>query len=168
MKNRFNAWQEVEAEDTMEGLYLSFSVNQRDYAFEVRNLVEIVALPKITSIPGTANFLRGVINLRGKVIPVMDMRLRFLIEAIDYSDRTCVLIVKLGEILLGLIVDKVLEVLRIPAEHIDPAPKIGESQASQFITSTGRVEDKLIIIIDLNKLLNDDESQVIKQVPVSG
>ncbi|TGN19188.1 chemotaxis protein CheW [Leptospira idonii] len=160
-------WEEETKEDTMENLYLTFSLDNKDYAFEVRHLVEILALPPITTIPGTISFLKGVINLRGKVIPVLDMRLRFLMEPIAYHDRTCVLLVQWEDLVIGLIVDKVNEVTRILKDHIDPAPKIGDSLASRFITATGRIGDEVKIIIDITKILSDDETTLAKQIPQS-
>ncbi|BDA79698.1 chemotaxis protein CheW [Leptospira kobayashii] len=161
-------WEEESNEDTMEGLYLTFSLDNRDYAFEVRYLVEIVALPPITTIPGTASFLKGVINLRGKVIPALDVRLRFQMESMDYHDRTCALVVQLEDLIIALIVDKVNEVIRIPKDHIDPAPKIGDSEASRFIIATGRVGDDVKILVDLTKLLSDEESHAVRQTGALG
>jgi len=161
-------WEEEPNEDTMENLYLTFSLDNRDYAFEVRYLVEIVALPPITSIPGTAGFLKGVINLRGKVIPALDVRLRFQMEPMEYHERTCALVVQLDELVIALIVDKVNDVIRIPKDHIDPAPKIGDSEASRFIIATGRVGDSVKILVDLTKLLSDEESHAAKQAGTFG
>ncbi|TGM47838.1 purine-binding chemotaxis protein CheW [Leptospira biflexa] len=159
------SWETVEDEDTMKDLYLCFSLEGRFYAFEVRYLTEILALPAITTIPGTADFLKGVINIRGKIIPVMDVRLRFDMPFQPYHERTCVLLVELEGHPLGLIVDKVNDVVKIPQENIDIAPKIGESKSSRFIYATGRVGDSVKILINLQRLLTQAESYMIQDIP---
>ncbi|MBM9590112.1 purine-binding chemotaxis protein CheW [Leptospira sp. 201903075] len=165
MSQTLKSWDLNADEDTMRDLYLCFSLEDRDYAFEVRHLTEILALPAITTIPGTAPFLKGVINIRGKIIPVMDVRLRFDMPFKPYHDRTCVLLVELDGLPLGLIVDTVNDVLRIPVENIDLAPKIGESKSSRFIYATGRVGDTVKILINLQRLLTQEETHLIKEIP---
>ncbi|XDD47342.1 chemotaxis protein CheW [Leptospira sp. WS39.C2] len=159
------SWEITEEEDTMKDLYLCFSLDNRYYAFEVRYLTEILALPAITTIPGTAVFLKGVINIRGKIIPVMDVRLRFDMDFQAYHERTCVLLVELDGHPLGLIVDKVNDVVKIPPENIDMAPKIGESKSSRFIYGTGRVGEEVKILINLQRLLTQEESYLIQDIP---
>ncbi|MBM9545455.1 purine-binding chemotaxis protein CheW [Leptospira sp. 201903074] len=165
MSQHLKSWDEDADEDTMKDLYLCFSLEDRDYAFEVRHLTEILALPAITTIPGTAPFLKGVINIRGKIIPVMDVRLRFDMPFKPYHERTCVLLVELDGLPLGLIVDTVNDVLKIPQENIDLAPKIGESKSSRFIYATGRVGDTVKILINLQRLLTEEETHLIKDIP---
>ncbi|MBL0955343.1 MAG: purine-binding chemotaxis protein CheW [Leptospira sp.] len=165
MNTTSKSWETMEDEDTMRDLYLCFSLENRFYAFEVRYLTEILALPAITTIPGTAPFLKGVINIRGKIIPVMDVRLRFDMEFQPYHERTCVLLVELDGHPLGLIVDKVNDVVKIPAENVDLAPKIGESKSSRFIYGTGRVGDTVKILINLQRLLTPEESYMIQDIP---
>lgn len=159
-----NSWDTIE-EDTMKDLYLCFSLDDRYYAFEVRYLTEILALPAITTIPGTAPFLKGVINIRGKIIPIMDVRLRFDMPFLPYHERTCVLLVELDGNPLGLVVDKVNDVVKIPPENVDLAPKIGESKSSRFIYATGRVGDSVKILINLDRLLTQEENLMLHEIP---
>jgi purine-binding chemotaxis protein CheW len=167
MNPNLNSWDMAEEEDTMKGLYISFSLHGKEYAFEIKYLLEIMALPAITTIPGSAKFLKGVVNLRGKIVPVMDLHLRFSMESVPYHDRTCILLVDINTLTLGLIVDKVNEVVQIPDQNIDLAPKIGESHASRFVYATGRVGESIKILIDLERLLTDDEAQIFMDIPKS-
>ncbi|MCB1191552.1 MAG: purine-binding chemotaxis protein CheW [Leptospiraceae bacterium] len=143
----------------MEGMYLIFAIEDREYGIEIKYLIEIVALHNITEIPDVPNFVKGVINLRGKVIPVIDIRLRFKFPSKDYHDRTCVVIVNIGSLVVGLIVDSVREVIKIPKESIEPAPRIGDSISSRFIQATGKIGDGVKILLNLEKLLYDKEAQ---------
>lgn len=146
-----------EDDDTMESIYLTFALEERDYGLEVRHVIEIVGLPAVTAVPDMPNFVKGIINLRGRVIPVMDMRLRFRIPETEYHDRTCVIIVNLNERLAGLIVDAVREVYRIPADQMEPAPRMGNMAGSRYIKAVGKVGDEVKLILDIDHLINEDE-----------
>lgn len=148
-------------EDTQKDMYLSFCVDNKEYGIDISRVLEIIVLPSITEVPDMPIFVKGVINLRGKVIPVIDVRSRFSVASIDYNDRTCVIIVDSGQYLVGLIVDAVDEVIKITKDQIEPAPKIGDSFASRFIDSMGKFGDSVIIMINLEKLLSDEERNII-------
>ncbi len=109
-------------EDTQRDRYLTFSLGKESYGIEIRYVTEIVGMQAITSLPELIEYLKGVINLRGKIVPVMDMRLRFHKEAITYNERTCIIIVEIGDITVGLIVDGVSEVVTIPDNDIEDKP----------------------------------------------
>jgi len=146
-----------EEEDTLEGMYLTFPLGREEYGIEIRYVIEIVGIQKITEVPDMPPFVKGVINLRGKVIPVMDVRLRFNLEEKKYTDQTCIIVIDIGGTSVGLIVDTVSEVICIPAENIDPPPKIRKDERSQFIKGLGKVEDSVKILLDVPKLLFDEE-----------
>ncbi len=144
-------------DETMEDLYLTFRVKDRDYGMDISKVLEIIVLQDITDVPDMPPFVKGVINLRGKVIPVVDMRNRFALETDAYHDRTVVIVVETVQMSVGLIVDAVNEVVKILRDQIEPAPRIGDSFASRFVESVGKVAERVIIILNLDKILNEKE-----------
>ncbi|HAG10985.1 MAG TPA: chemotaxis protein CheW [Desulfotomaculum sp.] len=144
-------------EDTQEDKFLTFILSREEYGIEIRYVTEIVGIQNITQVPDMPGFIKGVINLRGKVIPVMDVRLRFDIEERPYDDRTCIVVININEQAVGLIVDRVSEVLDIPKTEIELPPKIRRSERSNFIQGLGKVGDKVKILLNANKLLYEGE-----------
>ena len=135
----------------------TIALDDRDYGLEVQNVIEIVGLPAVTEVPDMPEFVKGIINLRGKVIPVMDMRIRFHMGEKEYHDRTCVIIVSLRDRLAGLIVDAVREVHRILEDQMEPSPRMGDAEGSRFIKAVGKVGDEVKLILDIERLLNEAE-----------
>jgi purine-binding chemotaxis protein CheW len=150
-------YNEVSIVDTQKDKYLTFHLAGEDYGIEIKFVTEIVGLQDITEVPDLANYIKGVINLRGKVIPVIDVRLRFLIEKRDYDSRTCIIIINLAGSAVGLIVDEVSEVINIPFEQIDEPPRTMRGTKSRFIQGFGKVGNKVKMILDIDKFLNSDE-----------
>ena len=144
-------------EDTQKDKYLTFQIASEDYGIEIYHVTEVVGLQKITSVPDMPEYVKGVINLRGQVIPVMDVRLRFNMEPKDYDDRTCVVVVNIKDTSIGLVVDEVREVMDIPPDRIEPPPRVSQSRGGRFIQGLGKVEDKVSILLNVDKLLYDDE-----------
>jgi purine-binding chemotaxis protein CheW len=144
-------------EDTQEGKFLTFPIGKEEYCIEIRFVTEIIGIQKITDLPDMPAYVKGVINLRGKVIPVIDVRLRFGFEERDYDERTCIVVVNINEVAVGLIVDSVREVLDIPAGQIDPPPSVRKGAESRYIQGLGKVGDDVKIILDVNKLLFEEE-----------
>jgi len=145
--------EDEENEDSMANRYLLFNVASEEYGIGIENVIEIVGLQKITEVPEMPHHVKGVINLRGQVIPVLDVRLRFGIEPMEYGDRTCVIVVQLGEIQAGMIVDQVSEVRNIAEESVSAPPSIQSSMASEYIDGLARIEESVIILLDVMKLL---------------
>ncbi len=110
------------------------------------------------------NFVKGIINLRGQVIPVADVRVRFNMEPIEYNDRTCILVVSLQDTSIGLIVDKVSDVVNIPEENVEKPPNINRKKGSRFIQGLGKTDDDVKIILDVHKLLYDEEIEQVKGI----
>jgi len=154
---------EMEEEDTQKGKYLTFVVGNEVYGIEIRYVTEIIGIQAITEVPELPVYIKGIINLRGKIIPVMDVRLRFNKEFKEYNDRTCVIVVDIGEISIGLIVDSVSEVLTIPDEDIVPPPQVNKAQ-NRYIKAIGKVDNKVSLLLDCEKLLNDDEVAVLAEI----
>ena len=149
-------WDESE-DDAMKDRYLTFRVGDEVYGIEIAYVTEIVGMQKITEVPDMPDFVRGVINLRGQVIPVIDVRARFRMEDRKYDDRTCVVVVQLNETSIGLVVDTVNEVMDIPAAQVSPPPKIGQGEGNRYIKGMGKVGEQVKILLDVSKLLFDEE-----------
>ncbi len=148
-------------EDTLKDKYLTFHLADEDYGLEVACVTEIIGIQKITEVPNMPVFIKGVINLRGKVVPVMDVRRRFEIDDRDYDERTCIIVADFNDTAVGLVVDKVNEVLDIPEERIEPPPQTGGSPYSCYIKGMGKMDDGVKILLDINTLLFDEELEKI-------
>ena len=142
-----------EDEDTQKDKFLTFRVGEEDYGIEIRHVTEIIGIQKITAVPDMPDFVKGVINLRGKVIPVLDMRRRFELEDRDYDERTCIVVVNVAESAIGLVVDTVNEVADIPEEQIEPAPEINKAGNNVMLQGLGKVGEEVKILLDVDKLL---------------
>lgn len=141
-------------EDTQRDKYLSFRIGSEDFAMEIANVTEIVGIQKITEVPEVPAYVRGVINLRGRVIPVIDVRLRFKMKERSYDDRTCVVVVNIEDTIAGLIVDTVNEVLTIPETQISLPAAIKRGVESNYIRGMGKSGDSVKILLDVRKMLD--------------
>jgi len=153
----------LEEDDSMKNRYLTFRVGNEDYGIEILYVTEIVGMQKVTEVPDMPDFVKGVINLRGQVIPVIDVRTRFQLESRQYDDRTCAIVVNIDATVIGLIVDSVDEVLNIPDQEISPPPTINESWSCRFITGMGKVDGKVKILLEVGKLLFDEDAGIMTQ-----
>ncbi len=153
-----------DGEDSQKDKYLTFRIGKEDYGIAVSYVIEIVGVQQITEVPDMPVYLRGVINLRGRVIPVMDVRVRFGMEARAFDDRTCIVVVNLAETAVGLIVDTVNEVLNIPPSEISPPPRIKKGEGSRFVRGMGKVGDAVKILLDLGKLLHDSDMDALAAI----
>lgn len=142
-----------EDEDTLRDKYLTFSLGEESYGVEVRHILEILVIQPITEVPDMPDYVKGLINLRGQVIPVMDVRTRFRMESRDYHERTCVVVMRLEQTLVGLVVDSVQEVIIIPQADVGPPPALGALKSSQYIMGMGKVGEQVIILLDLERVL---------------
>ncbi len=139
--------------DAQEDKFLTFPLADEEYGIEIRHVTEIVGIQNITYLPDTPQYVRGVINLRGKVIPVIDVRLRFAMEEREYDDRTCVVVVNIEDSSVGLIVDSVSEVIDIPKSNIEPSPNIRNGKTSDFISGLGKVAEEVKILLNIQSLI---------------
>lgn len=140
-------------EDTQEGKFLTFILGDEDYGLAIRFVTEIIGIQKITPVPDLPAYVKGVINLRGKVIPVMDVRLRFEMKHRDYDERTCIVVINAKDTTVGLIVDTVSEVLEIPDDDIEESQHFRKGKGNQFMRGMGKVGDKVKILLDAEALL---------------
>jgi purine-binding chemotaxis protein CheW len=143
----------VRGEDTQKDKYLTFLLAREDYGLEIRYVTEIIGIQKITKVPDMPNFIKGVINLRGKVIPVMDMRARFNLPTREYDERTCVIVVNIQEQAVGLVVDRVNEVVDIPAGQVEPPPLSAKGSAGRYIRGIGKVGEEVKVLLEVERLL---------------
>jgi purine-binding chemotaxis protein CheW len=137
------------------GKYLTFSLAGEEYGLEILKVREIIGIMDITAMPQVPEDVKGVINLRGKVIPVIDLRLKFGLEPTAYTDQTCIVVVDVGA-LVGVIVDTVQEVLDIQDGQIDPPPPLGAAVNTQFILGMGKIKDDVKILLDIDKVLGSE------------
>ncbi len=142
-----------ESEDTTKDLYLTFQINDEDYAIEVVNIKEIITMSDITVVPKTPDFLKGIINLRGDIVPVICVRSRFGLPKMEYDDSTCIIVLDYGEYIIGLIVDMVNGVLTIPEENISLPPSAKLNHTNQFVKNVGKTEEGVKLLLDIDRVL---------------
>jgi purine-binding chemotaxis protein CheW len=150
-------------EDTQKDKYLTFQLAREHYGIEIYYVTEIIGIQTITELPEMPDFIRGVINLRGRVIPVMDVRARFKLPDRDYDERTCIIVVEIKDTSVGLVVDEVREVMDIPEESVEPPPKATGKENSNFLKGVGKVENDVKIILNVSQLLFDKELEELSK-----
>ena len=159
--------QAVKAMVEREGKYLTFTLAEEEYGIGILKIKEIIGMLPITSVPQTPDFVKGVINLRGKVIPVIDLRLRFGIGEIDYTERTCIIVVEIdgqaGTVLIGIVVDSVSEVLNVKGDDIADTPTFGTKLNTEYILGMAKMEGGVKILLDIDRVLNTDEVGMLEQ-----
>jgi purine-binding chemotaxis protein CheW len=160
--------QAVKAIKDREGKYLTFTLDNEEYGISILKIKEIIGMMSITPVPRTPEFVKGVINLRGKVIPVVDLRLRFGMKAMDYTERTCIVVVEItgqaGTILMGCVVDSVSEVLNIKAEEIEDTPSFGTRLDTAFILGMAKMEGGVKILLEIDQVLSTEEVAILDKV----
>jgi purine-binding chemotaxis protein CheW len=159
--------QAVKAMADREGKYLTFALANEEYGIVILKIKEIIGMMSITAVPRTPEFVKGVINLRGKVIPVIDLRLRFGMEAIEYNERTCIIVVEVegqaGTVQIGIVVDTVSEVLNVKGEDIENAPTFGAKLNTDYILGMAKVEGGVKILLDIDKVLSVEEIAALEK-----
>jgi purine-binding chemotaxis protein CheW len=153
--------QAVSAMTSKEGKYLTFTLANEEYGIGILKIKEIIGMMPITSVPRTPSFVKGVINLRGKVIPVVDLRLKFGMPPMDYTDRTCIIVVEIagqsGALTIGIVVDSVSEVLNIKEEDIENTPTFGVRVNTDYIMGMAKISGGVKILLDIDKVLSSQE-----------
>lgn len=149
------------------GKYLTFKLAGEDYGIPLLKVREIIGMMPVTSVPRTPDFVKGVINLRGKVIPVTDLRLKFDLPETDYNDRTCMIVVEVAGqdriVEMGIVVDAVSEVLPVKANEIEPAPEFGASLDTRYILGMANMEGSVKILLDIDRVLTTEEIALIEK-----
>ena len=149
------------------GKYLTFKLADEDYGISLLKVREIIGMMPITSVPRTPEFVKGVINLRGKVIPVTDLRLRFGMPESAYTERTCIIVVEIrtatSTVQMGIVVDAVTEVLPVREEEIEPAPEFGASVDTRYILGMANMEGAVKILLDIDRVLTAEEIVALEE-----
>ncbi len=157
--------QAIQSTTLKTGKYLTFTLADEEYGIGILKVKEIIGMMAITSVPRTPDFVKGVINLRGKVIPVIDLRLKFGMPSIDYTDRTCIIVVEIDSddmtIQIGIVVDAVSEVLNIKEEEIENAPSFGTSLNTDYILGMAKIDKGVKILLDIDRVLSAKEIQLL-------
>lgn len=158
-QNDLDMTQNINEDDDLRGKYLTFKVENGEYGIEIACVTEIIGVQNITPIPHTHHYVKGIINLRGTIVPVIDMRLRFNMEELDYTDRTCIVVLGIGDMRIGLIVDEVQEVADIGEGNIQPPPKTTGNQVNNhYVKGIGVVGDSVKQLIDANSIFEEDNA----------
>ncbi len=151
-------------EDTQKDRFLTFSLGKESYGIDIKYVIEIIGIQSITEIPELPEYVKGIINLRGKIIPVLDVRLKFKKEPKEYNDRTCVVVVDIKEVSIGLIVDSVAEVITISEEDIVEPPQLNKGFSNRYIKKIGKIGNEVKLLLDCEKLLTEDELDDLNEV----
>jgi len=150
-----------------EGKYLTFNLDREEYGIGILKIKEIIGMMPVTAVPQTPEYVKGVINLRGKVIPVVDLRLRFGMEPMEYNERTCIIVVEIkgssGNILIGTVVDSVSEVLNIKGGDIEDTPTFGSKLNTEYILGMAKMEGGVKILLDIDRVLGSQEIAVMEK-----
>ncbi|WP_043930511.1 chemotaxis protein CheW [Bacillus sp. EB01] len=154
---------EEEFEDSLADKFLTFNLENEFYGIDIRHVIEIIGIQQITEVPEMPEYIRGIINLRGKIIPVMDVRVRFKKQPKEYNDRTCIIVIEVHEVSVGLIVDSVSEVLTISPENIVLPPDISQG-VNRYVKGIGKVGDDVKLLLNCDTLLHEDIAEQIGHI----
>jgi purine-binding chemotaxis protein CheW len=158
---------DTEAEDTQKGKYLTFQLDSETFGIEIKYVTEIIGVLPVTFVPEVPAYVMGIINLRGKIIPVIDMRLRFKKAPVEYTDRTCTVVIDIRDVTLGLIVDSVAEVINIGGENIVPPPNYRAGFHNPYIQGIGKVGSDVKLLLDCEKIISDEDFTAISEIDES-
>jgi purine-binding chemotaxis protein CheW len=149
-----------------EGKFLTFALSNEEYGIEILKVREIIGIMEITPVPQTPDYVKGVINLRGKVIPIIDLRLKFAMPEVEHTKETCIIVAEVGTAQVGVIVDSVSEVTDIKGEDIEESPNFGQGIDTNFIMGLGKTKKKIVILLDIEKVLTTEELKMAEQIAV--
>lgn len=146
-------------DDFQKDRYLAFKINEENYVIEIKYVVEIIGIQGVTQVPNVADYIKGIINIRGNIIPVVEIRMRFGLETVAYTDKSCIVVVEVNNTSIGLIVDEVREVVGIPEKIIVPPPATIKGSGSKYISGMGKIGDTVYILLGINELLYDKQPE---------
>lgn len=143
---------------------VTFSIGDEEFGVDILKVQEIIRTMEITKVPKAPPFVEGVINLRGNVIPIIDLRKRFGLDTREHDKHTRIIVIEIHNMIVGFVVDAVSEVLRIPANTVEPPPPVVSGLESEYISGVGKLEDRLLILLDLDRLLSGEEKNTLAQI----
>jgi len=165
MQNKINITNEVNLdEDTLKNKYLTFYTEHQLFGIPIADVIQIVGMQEITIVPEFPNYAKGVINLRGTIIPIIDVRLRLKKEEKKYDDRTCIIVTNINDSYIGFIVDSVDEVAKINEDNISDPPKMGLDYVNTYITGIAKLKNNIVLLINLKKMLSEKEIEFITNI----
>ena len=143
---------------------VTFSIGEEEFGVDILKVQEIIRTMEITKVPRAPQFVEGVINVRGKVIPIIDLRRRFSLNHKDHDSHTRIIVIEINNMIVGFVVDSVSEVLRIPISTVEPPPPVVAGLESDYISGVGKLHDRLLILLDLDKLLSSDDLEMLTKI----
>ena len=146
------------------GKYLTFKLGSEEYGINIANVREINVMMDIDALPNIPPYIKGVINLRGKIIPIIDLRLKFGIPPADYTKETCIIVIDVDNFMMGIVVDTVSEVMDMEGSDIDPAPRFGSAIHTEFILGLGKTKDGIKILLDIKKVFGENEFEKVEEI----
>ncbi|GAA3539908.1 chemotaxis protein CheW [Zobellella aerophila] len=144
--------------------FLVFSLGTEEYAIDILKVQEIRSYENVTRIANVPDFIKGVTNLRGVIVPIVDLRIKFSLDSIEYGVQTVVIVVNVGERVVGIVVDGVSDVMTLTPEQIKPAPEFGVALSSNYLSGLGSVGERMLVLVDIDKLLTGEEMALVEQV----
>jgi len=148
--------EEEQEDDSLNEKYLTFMLGDEEFGINIGYVTEIIGIQAITLVPELPEFVKGIINLRGQIIPVIDVRLRFQKPPIEYNDRTCIIVIQIRDLSIGFIVDSVASCYKIPSSSVIPPPLVQQNYHQKYISGIGKVQDEIVLILDCEKLVLED------------
>ncbi|UCF99978.1 MAG: chemotaxis protein CheW [Spirochaetaceae bacterium] len=162
MKEKSNRHHEMDGELSQ---MISFMVGEEEYGLDILRVKEVIRLREITRLPKAPSFVKGIINLRGDVIPIIDLRDKFGLEHQQYTAMTRVIVVDVDQKLVGMVVDAASQVVRIPADQIDPPPPIVGGLSAEYVRGVGKLEERLVILLNIDRILTQEEKMALSKLP---
>lgn len=143
--------------------FLVFSLGDEEYAIDILKVQEIRGYENVTRIANAPEFIKGVTNLRGVIVPIVDLRIKFHLERVEYGGQTVVIVVNVADRVVGIVVDGVSDVMTLTPEQIKPAPEFGVTLSSDFLSGLGSLEDRMLVLVDIDKLLTSEEMALVEK-----
>lgn len=144
--------------------FLVFSLGEEEYAVDILKVQEIRGYENVTRIANAPDFIKGVTNLRGVIVPIVDLRIKFHLDKVEYGGQTVVIVVNVEDRVVGIVVDGVSDVMTLSPDQIKPAPEFGVTLSSDFLSGLGSLDDRMLVIVDIDKLLTSDEMELVESV----
>ena len=160
--NPLNADPAMAADDAQNREFLVFSLGDEEYAIDILKVQEIRGYENVTRIANAPSFIKGVTNLRGVIVPIVDLRIKFHLEHVVYGGQTVVIVVNVADRVVGIVVDGVSDVMTLTPEQIKPAPEFGVTLSSDFLSGLGSLEDRMLVLVDIDRLLTSDEMALME------
>ncbi len=158
--------EELQEEDTQKGKFMTFQTGKEYFGISISYVNEIISMQPITAMPEVEDYIKGLINLRGKIIPVIDVRARFKMEPIEYNDRTCIIVINVKTTMIGLIVEKIAEVDTIEEDDIVPPPSLGkkDKEHNKYVYGLAKTGNTVKLLLDPEKLIRDEDLELLEEM----